>query len=128
MVDAGVGERRVLIVEDNVAVARLLEELLTDEGHIVQCTGSGREGLELLRSWLPHLILLDMTLPEMDGDAFRAAQLEFGPPASTVPVVLVTGAGDSELSAARIGAFGLVRKPFDLEELIDVVESALSAG
>ncbi len=126
MAEVGVGGHRVLVVEDNTAIARLLEELLTDEGHAVQCTGSGLEGLTILRTWEPHLVLLDMSLPGMDGDAFRAAQLEFGPPVSDIPVVLVTGSGNPEDFVERIGAVGLVRKPFDLDQLIDVVESALA--
>ena len=124
---AGDGERRVLVVEDNEAIARLLQELLTDEGHHVLRTASGAEALALLGTWDPHLVLLDMALPEMDGEAFRTAQLAMSPPASTVPVVLVTGAGDSERSAERMGAVGLVRKPFELDDVLDVVEAALAA-
>lgn len=127
MVEANACERRVLIVEDNEAIARLLTELLTDEGHRVTWTASGAEALELLGIWDPHLVLLDMGLPEMDGTAFRAAQLAMSPPASMIPVVLVTGAGDADLSAERMGAFALVRKPFELDEVLVVVEAALDA-
>ncbi|MCC6237192.1 MAG: response regulator [Dehalococcoidia bacterium] len=127
MVEAGVGERRILIVEDNEAIARLLAELLTDEGHHVLWTASGAEALELLGTWAPHLILLDIALAEMDGDTFREAQLAMTPPASTVPVVLVTGAGDPEQLAEQLGAVGLVRKPFELDDVLDVVEAALNS-
>jgi len=117
----------VLIVEDNEAIAHLLTELLTDEGHDVLWTASGAEALALLETWGPDLVLLDLTLAEMDGGAFRTAQLAMSPPASEVPVVLVTGAGDSEVVAEQIGAVGLVRKPFELDEVLDVVAAALGS-
>jgi two-component system OmpR family response regulator len=119
--------RRVLVVEDNLAIQTLLVEALSDEGYEVHSASDGSEALRGLRGWKPDLILLDVTLPEMDAAAFRAAQREFDQAAS-VPVLLVTGADGTSDLVDRLGAVGLVRKPFDLDELLGLVERALVVG
>src|SRR5215213_274731 len=66
--------RRILILEDDVQIATVLRDSLGDEGYEVRCVANGRDGLLVLQSWEPDLILLDLTMPMMDGPTFRSAQ------------------------------------------------------
>ncbi|MGN6360522.1 MAG: response regulator [Thermomicrobiales bacterium] len=116
-------DRRLLVVEDDADIRRLLVDVLVDEGHEVREAESGAEALALLQEWAPDLILLDMTLPEMDGRAFRAAQRRLPPPASQAPVVIVTGMYDHAALVEELDAVALLRKPFDLDELVALVEA-----
>jgi len=121
-------DRRVLVVEDDPDIRRLLVDVLVDEGHEVREAESGAEALALLQEWLPDLIFLDMTLPEMDGRAFRAAQRRLPPPASQAPIVIVTGLHDHAALVEELDAVALLRKPFDLDELVALVEALPNSG
>jgi CheY-like chemotaxis protein len=120
-------DRRILVVEDDPDIRRLLVDVLVDEGHEVSEAESGAEALALLQEWLPDLIFLDMTLPEMDGRAFRAAQRRL-PPASQAPVAIVTGLYDHAALVEELDAVALLRKPFDLDELVALVEALPNSG
>lgn len=113
---------RVLVVEDDRYIQQMVVDVLTDEGYEVRSAGNGEVALVTLETWLPDLILLDVTLPTMDGPSFRAAQQRLPAPASAVPVVLVTGAHNHENLVTDLDARALLRKPFDLERLLDLVE------
>lgn len=112
---------RVLVVEDDRYIQQLVVDLLTDEGYEVRPAGNGELALATLETWVPDLILLDITLPTMDGPTFRAAQQRLPAPASAVPVVLVTGAHDHANLVTDLDARALLRKPFDVERLLDLV-------
>jgi DNA-binding response OmpR family regulator len=115
---------RVLVVEDDRYIRQLVVDTLTDEGYEVRAAESGEAGLEVLGAWVPDLILLDVTLPTMDGPSFRAEQRRLPAPASAVPVVLVTGAYKHEHLVKDLEAYALLRKPFDLDRLVDLVGEA----
>jgi CheY-like chemotaxis protein len=123
-----VPDRRVLVVEDEADLRRLLVDSLIDEGHEVREATSGAGALALLREWVPDLILLDITLPQMDGRTFRSEQRRLPAPASQVPVVIVTGTHDHATLAEELGAAALLRKPFDLDELVALVETLPRPG
>lgn len=118
----------MLVVEDEPAIRQLLVDALTDEGHDVRAAGSGSAALEVLGVWLPHLILLDVSLPEMDGRTFRAAQRGLPGAPSEVPVVLVTGAYEHEQLLEELQAAALLRKPFNLDDLVVLVEQVAGVG
>lgn len=122
------GPRRVLVVEDERGIQTLLRALLTDEGYEVRIAGTGLEALDLLGEWLPDVILLDLTLPEMGGAMFRAAQLALDPPASAVPVILVTGTHAAGRFVETLRAAAFVSKPFDLDDLLNAVARVISAA
>ncbi len=113
--------KRVLVVEDDPAIRRLLADTLADEGHDVRQAMSGPEALDVLEVWLPDVILLDIALPGMDGRVFRTHQTSLAPPASDVPVIIVTGTHDYSRLTSELGAAALLRKPFDLDELVELV-------
>ncbi len=116
---------RVLVVEDDEGIALVLQDLLESEGFEVRRAPDGREGLILLQDFQPHVIVLDLMMPVLDGWGFRAEQRQLAPQLSRVPVVILSGARDAAAAATDLEAASLVVKPFALEALIDAVQSAL---
>jgi two-component system alkaline phosphatase synthesis response regulator PhoP len=115
---------RILIVEDERAVARGLEYGLSSEGFTVLWADTGRRALELARSHSPHLVLLDIRLPDVSGfDVCR--QLRSG--GSRVPILMLT-ARDEEVDKVlglELGADDYVVKPYSLRELISRIRALL---
>jgi two-component system response regulator MprA len=105
-------KKTVLIVEDDISIRRDLCELLTLEGYEVLLAENGEAALTVLRSVssLPDLVLLDITMPIMDGWAFRAAQMQ-DPALAALPVVVMTADGHAPEKAKKMNAAGFVRKP-----------------
>ena len=114
---------RVLIVEDDEDIARNLRDLLEGEGHSVTCAANGQVALDYLRSSaeLPSLILLDLMMPVMDGYQFRMEQ-EQDPRIAWIPVVLMTADGDIHAKNYKIGAKMYVRKPVEVNAILEAVQ------
>jgi CheY-like chemotaxis protein len=114
--------RRILIVEDDTDLREALSDILRDEGYHVSSAGDGREALDHLRRELrPSLILLDLTMPVMNGWQFRAEQRQ-DPDLSGIPVVVLS-AGEhlaEQMQALEIEEF--VRKPIELDHLLKKIE------
>jgi two-component system, chemotaxis family, chemotaxis protein CheY len=119
-------QRRVLIVEDDPSIANLLNAALSDEGYEVRHAPDGAAGLDLLEQWLPDVILLDLMLPIMNGWEFRAAQQKLPAPAGAVPVVVVTAARDAVARSDELRARAIVLKPFDLDQMLDLVATVVA--
>ena len=117
----------VLVVDDDLAIQRLLEMTLAGEGYEVRLAANGREALDALDGWLPDVILLDLMMPVMDGRAFRAAQraLAIG---LDVPVIVLSAARDGNAAIEELGAAGGVEKPFDPDDLLLAIQSCLEGG
>jgi CheY-like chemotaxis protein len=111
---------RILVVEDDGDIAHLLESILQLQGYEVALAANGLEGLEHVSSHLPDLILLDMKMPIMDGWEFAKAFREKHD--HLVPIVVVTAAGDAREWAHQVEAKAWVGKPFQLNQLLSVVE------
>lgn len=115
---------RILLVDDDPDIRETLSEFLSDEGYDVASAGNGREALQALRGAPPPcVILLDLSMPVMDGFEFRAEQLKDAAIAG-IPVVVVT-AGRQTLG------FGpevpVVRKPPDLDELLETIGASCAS-
>src|SRR3712207_2307298 len=123
---ADTGARRVLIVEDEPGIAEILADLLADEGYAPAISVDGA-ALAAARADPPGLILLDAMMPGMDGPEV-CRRLKADPRTRHVPVVFLT-AMPPDILAARLGDCphdGLIRKPFRLTEVLDVVERSLT--
>ena len=118
-----IGER-ILIVEDERAVARGLEYGLTSEGFTVLWADTGQRALELAHSQNPHLILLDIRLPDVSGfDVCRQLRTE----GKRMPILMLT-ARDEEVDKVlglELGADDYVVKPYSLRELISRIRALL---
>ena len=109
---------RVLIVDDEPLVCGLLRDFLATVSDEVATATSGTDALKIVRVFQPDVILTDMMMPGMSGADLLHALRQAG---VTVPVILMSG---KPLTMPE-GFFGLLRKPFDLLELAEVVTAAL---
>ncbi|MFN7914264.1 MAG: response regulator [Vicinamibacterales bacterium] len=118
----------VLIVEDDEATRDMLTTLIAGEGFIAVAAEDGLEALHLLRTVCHHapgtpcLVLLDLSMPRLGGNAFRQAQLA-DPIVARIPVALMSGAADVDHWASELGAVATVPKPLNLDFLLQVVRS-----
>jgi CheY-like chemotaxis protein len=114
--------RHILIVEDDADLREALTDVLRDEGYAVTSAADGQEALDRLRrEGQPSLILLDLTMPVMNGWQFRAEQRR-DPDLSGIPVV-VFSAGEhlaEQMSSLEIDDF--VQKPIELGQLLRKIE------
>jgi CheY-like chemotaxis protein len=112
--------KAVLVVDDNPDVRELVEAILVDAGYPVLTAGDGQAALERVAQELPGVILLDMTMPRMDGWEFaRAFRARYN---RLTPIVVLTAATDARQRAQEIQAEGYLGKPFELDALLDTVE------
>jgi two-component system response regulator (stage 0 sporulation protein F) len=109
----------ILIVDDDRAVLETVTEILREEGYLVLPAASGREALDLAQTARPALVLLDMRMPQLNGWQF-AAQLRAR--SLAIPIIVMTAAQDSTRWAEEIGAAGVLAKPFNLLDLLELVE------
>jgi signal transduction histidine kinase/ActR/RegA family two-component response regulator len=126
---AGLGRRRVLIVEDHEDARDSLRLLLTEEGHEVEVARDGPEGLDKLRRWRPEIALVDIGLPGLDGYRLAAAARS-DPGTRHIVLVAVTGYGQPEdrRQAAAAGFDEHIVKPVTLEMLRRAMARAGVAG
>jgi two-component system chemotaxis response regulator CheY len=110
----------ILVVDDDDVIVGFVAMALKDEGYDVLQAGNGAAALELTRAHQPGMILLDMKMPVMDGWAFARAYGE--KPGSRAPIVVMTAAADAAERAADVGAEAFLPKPFNLDELLELVE------
>lgn len=113
------GRFPILIVDDDGAVLETVTEILRDEGYPVLPAASSLQALRLAADERPALVLLDMRMPQLNGWQFAARLRELG---LDVPIVVMTAAQDSTRWGEEIGAAEVLSKPFNLEDLIAVVE------
>jgi len=110
----------VLIIEDDRDIAETMTEMLDERGYCAETAVNGAAALERLRSPpLPSVILLDLTMPVMDGQEFRRAQLA-APELASIPVVVLT-ADTGARGHSELGATGYLIKPVSLDSLVETV-------
>ena len=117
----------ILIVDDDHHLRRSFDKLLTQDGHTVKTASSGEAALPLARSDEFDLIIMDVRLPGMDGlQTFKAIR-EIEP---LLPVIIMTAFGTTEtaIEATKMGAFDYMLKPFNIPEMLSLIEKAVEAG
>jgi CheY-like chemotaxis protein len=113
---------KILVVEDDPDLRGALVALLESRGYCVVAAEHGRDALERLRSSSPVcLILLDLFMPEMDGWAFRTAQLG-DPSLAAIPVLVMSADSTSLKRAITPGVVAALTKPFEYEQFLRIVE------
>ena len=119
----------VLVIEDNEQNLYLMRFLLEKNGFTVVEAKDGEKGVEVAKETKPHLILLDIQLPKMDGYAV-ARELRKNSELAGTPIVAVTSyamVGDRERVLAA-GADGYIEKPIDPEKFIDQIKKYIHFG
>ncbi len=117
---------RVLVIDDDTTVHRLIERFLADEGFAVETTTGGEQVLETVRKFQPHIITLDVRMPEIDG--WRILErLKSDPQCADIPVVMLTILNERN-TGFSLGATDYLTKPVDPQQLIDVLHSNIDNG
>src|ERR1700730_18956768 len=112
----------ILVVDDDPGIVGLLELALGDEGYQVQAAGNGRDALDKVTQSQPDLILLDMNMPVMDGWEFCANMRSRG---NLIPIVVMTATRDASARTHDLGAQGFLGKPFDIDQLLQMIDELL---
>ncbi|MDX6722516.1 MAG: two-component system, OmpR family, response regulator [Solirubrobacteraceae bacterium] len=115
---------RVLVVDDEPNIVDVISMALTFQGFSVESAGTGAAALAAVASFRPHLIVLDVMLPDMEG--FDVAQ-RLGAQRARVPIIFLTArdATDDKIRGLTLGGDDYVTKPFSLEELVARIRSIL---
>jgi len=114
----------VLVVDDDFDIRESIVDLLLDDGFDALSAKDGREGLYELRVRPDvRIILLDLSMPMMDGKAFREEQLA-DPTLAGIPVIVLSAEEDYERTAASLGAAASLQKPFSAEQLLGAIRTA----
>jgi CheY-like chemotaxis protein/MinD-like ATPase involved in chromosome partitioning or flagellar assembly len=118
---------KILIVDDDVDTLRLVGMMLETEGFDIVAAKTGKRAIELARSEIPDLIILDIMMPELDGYAVTR-QLRTDPATRSIPILLFTAkAGhDDKMLGLELGADAYLTKPISTRELVSQVNQLLS--
>jgi DNA-binding NtrC family response regulator len=117
-------ERKVLVIDDDPSLRRVLEYNLQEEGYEVFTAATGEDGLRVFDNHNPALVITDMKMPDMDG--FRVMQGIKERNADTLVIIITAfGAVDSAVKAMKLGAYDYITKPFNRDELRLTVGKAL---
>jgi two-component system, OmpR family, KDP operon response regulator KdpE len=114
---------RILVVDDELQIGRVLRRSLSARGYEVQVAGNGEEGLEVFNSWTPDLVITDLSMPNMGGiELCRRLRA-----VSQVPIIVLSVKGEErvKVEALDVGADDYVTKPFGIDELLARVRAAL---
>jgi len=108
---------RILVVDDEPGIVDVISMVLRDHGFIVEAAGSGQEALERVRSWRPHVMVLDVMLSDMEG--FEVAR-RLSAERAQIPILFLSARGNSadKVRGLTTGGDDYVTKPFSLEELV----------
>lgn len=116
----------VFLVDDTPENLGLLSGILRAAGYIVRMADSGRRALAMIEALLPELVMLDITMPEMDG--FEVCrELKAKPATAGIPVIFISALSDplDKVKAFKTGGVDYVTKPFDADEVLARVETQL---
>ena len=116
-------QTRVLIVEDDQTMARVIADNLRFEGYDVLVTGDGNDAITRFRSYQPDLVILDVMLPNRNGFDLCGVLRQGG----RVPIIIVSALGQKtdRIRGLQLGADDYIAKPFDLDELLARIQAVL---
>lgn len=117
----------IQIIDDDRQLGLSFAKILTQEGYAVATAFSGREGIEAVKKCRPDLVILDIRLPDMTGMEVFEIVHELHP---KLPVIIITAFGttDTAIGAIQKGAYDYIYKPFDVPEMLLLIEKAVIAG
>ncbi|WP_042375101.1 response regulator transcription factor [Neobacillus jeddahensis] len=109
-------QKKILIIEDEEPISELLSYSIKKEGFLTKIASTGEQGIQLISEFTPHLILLDLMLPDMSGfDICRKVTRD-----DSVPIIMITAKSDTldKILGMELGADDYITKPFDIREVI----------
>ena len=118
---------KILLVDDDPGLLRLLSIRLRAEGFDVEAVESAHKALGVLRRFSPDLVITDLRMDKMDGIGLLK-ELQTRSPGLRVVIITAHGTIPDAVTATQHGAFGFLTKPIDKEELMALVERALKVS
>ncbi len=112
--------KRVLVVDDEPTICELIAETLRESGYRVDTASNGAEALQVICGRVPNAIVLDVMMPRLNAYGF-VARLRLTPGFASIPILIVTASYGAYEAAERLGAHACLTKPFELDELVDMV-------
>jgi two-component system KDP operon response regulator KdpE len=115
--------RRILVVDDEPQITRVLRTSLSSQGYDLRVANDGETALEIMKDWVPDLVITDLSMPNMDGlELCRRLRS-----ASRIPIIVLSVRGEerTKVKALDAGADDYVMKPFGIEELLARVRANL---
>jgi DNA-binding response OmpR family regulator len=116
-------KRRILVIEDDTALAAMYQTALSFAGFDVAVSGDGLTALEEIDEEHPDLVILDLRLPQLDGSTILR-EVAASPDTRHIPVIVLTGGDTEDLPAASV----VLRKPCDPALLVAAVEQRFKAA
>jgi two-component system, OmpR family, KDP operon response regulator KdpE len=115
--------RRILIVDDEPQITRVLRTTLSSQGYDIRVANDGEMALELMKNWTPHVVVTDLAMPNLDGVGLCRQVRQI----SQVPIIVlsVRGQDRSKVEALDAGADDYVTKPFSMNELLARIRAQL---
>jgi two-component system KDP operon response regulator KdpE len=115
--------RRILVVDDEPQITRVLRTTLTAQGYDIRVANDGEMALELMKNWMPHVLITDLAMPNLDGVSLTRQLRQI----SQVPIIVlsVRGQDRSKVEALDAGADDYVTKPFSMNELLARIRAQL---
>lgn len=112
--------KEVWIVDDDSSIRFVLERALTQDGYVCQCFENGEKLLQALKTSSPKVIISDIRMPGIDGLEMLRIVHEQNP---NIPVIITTAHSDltSAVNSYQSGSFEYLPKPFDIDEVLDIV-------
>lgn len=108
----------ILVIDDDSAIREVLRLALESDGYTVVAASGGAEALEVLTTLRPHLVLLDLMMPGVDGWQVQQFLQEQLP---TIPLVVMSASARVQARIERFRSAGYLPKPFELEDLLTLV-------
>jgi two-component system KDP operon response regulator KdpE len=122
-VTPGAQSRRILVVDDEPQITRVLRTTLSSHGYSVHTAADGDEALEIMRDWLPDLIITDLAMPNLEGtELCRRVRAK-----SAIPIIVLSVRGEekTKIEALDAGADDYITKPFTPNELLARIRAML---
>jgi two-component system KDP operon response regulator KdpE len=121
--NATIERRRILVVDDETQITRVLRTSLSSQGYDIRVANDGETALEIMKDWTPDLVITDLSMPNMDGlELCRRLR-----PKAKFPIIVLSVRGEerTKVQALDAGADDYVTKPFGIEELLARVRANL---
>jgi CheY-like chemotaxis protein len=115
----------ILVIDDDPAILDLIAQVLLEEGYEVLAVSNGQTAVDLARKVRPHLILLDLMMPQMNGWQVTDV-LKADPQTRAIPILLLSARRDMARTANELGVTAYLEKPFDLDDLLNRVQRILA--
>jgi len=120
-------KKRIFVADDHEEVLSMLQESLTAKGFEVKISKDPKEMIKLIKIFQPHLILLDLRMPDLDG--FEICQiLNNGPETQGIPIIIMSGLSDPVdiKKAYKLGVVDYFTKPFGIDAIVAKIERAIA--